>query len=324
MSAVEAPLPFKVWTRGKVRDVYDLGDKLLIVASDRISAYDSILPTPIPQKGILLTQLSNFWFEKLASVCPNHLLETDAARFPAEIRKDCAGLAGRAVLVRKAARADVECVVRGSLAGSGWKEYQERGEVCGVRLPPGLKESSRLPEPIFTPATKAEQGAHDENISFDRAAELLGRSVAEKLRDLSLKIFAEASRHAAARGFLLADTKFEFGRVGDRVGAPGAGAPGDGRISASGAPGAGAPGDGGWVLIDEALTPDSSRFWDAASYAPGRPQDSFDKQYVRDYLDKIRWDRRPPAPPLPPDVAARTRDKYVSAYERLTDRAFAW
>jgi phosphoribosylaminoimidazole-succinocarboxamide synthase len=308
MSAVEAPLPFKVWTRGKVRDVYDLGDKLLIVASDRISAYDFILPTPIPQKGILLTQLSNFWFEKLAPVCPNHLLETDVARFPAEIRKDCAGLAGRAVLVRKAERADVECVVRGYLAGSGWKEYQERGEVCGVRLPPGLKESSRLPEPIFTPATKAEQGAHDENISFDRAAELLGRSIAEKLRGLSLKIFAEASRHAAAKGFILADTKFEFGRVGDRMSAPGAGA----------------SGDGGWVLIDEALTPDSSRFWDAASYAPGRPQDSFDKQYVRDYLDKIRWDRRPPAPPLPPDVAARTRDKYVSAYERLTDRTFAW
>lgn len=294
-SPAETGVALKLWTQGKVRDVYDLGANLLIVASDRISAYDFVLPTPIPQKGILLTQLSNFWFNRLSGVCPNHLVATRVDQFPADVRKECAGMDGRAVLVKKAKRVDIECVVRGYLAGSGWKEYQESGTVCGVKLPAGLRESEKLPEPIFTPATKAEQGLHDENISFEKMVELTGRPLAEKLRDLSLKVFAAASNHAAAKGFLLADTKFEFGEL-------------DGKI----------------ILIDEALTPDSSRFWDAAAYEPGGPQDSFDKQYVRDYLNQIQWNRQPPVPTLPPEVVRRTQEKYMSAYERLTGEKFAW
>jgi len=288
-------VPFKVWTKGKVRDVYDLGEHLLIVASDRVSAYDFVLPTPIPKKGILLTQLSNFWFDKLSLVCPNHLVAKDVADFPAEIRKDCGGLEGRAVLVKKAKRVDIECVVRGYLAGSGWKEYQESRSVCGVQLPEGLVESSKLPEPIFTPATKAEQGLHDENISFERTAQLIGQALAEKLRDLSLKIFKAASEHAESRGFILADTKFEFGLLGEKI-----------------------------ILIDEALTPDSSRFWDRGAYQPGKQQDSFDKQYVRDYLNQIKWNRQPPVPELPPEVVKRTQEKYISAFERLTSQTFSW
>jgi phosphoribosylaminoimidazole-succinocarboxamide synthase len=287
-------LPFRVWTRGKVRDVYDLGERLLIVASDRISAYDHVLPTPVPDKGRLLCTMSNFWFARLAGVCPNHLVETDAAKFPKELQPHRAALEGRAVLVRKAQRVDIECVVRGYLAGSGWKEYGESGTVCGVPLPAGLTESAKLPEPIFTPATKEAVGRHDENITFERMSAQVGEERAEALRALSLKIFAEASAWAASRGFLLADTKFEFGEV-----------------------------DGKLTLIDEALTPDSSRFWEAAAYKPGGPQESFDKQFVRDYLNKIGWDRRPPAPPLPEDVVARTREKYVQAYERITGSSFS-
>jgi phosphoribosylaminoimidazole-succinocarboxamide synthase len=291
----EKPVPFKRLIRGKVRDVYDLDPYLLIVASDRISAYDFVLPTPVPKKGVLLTQLSNFWFERLASLCPNHLVATEVREFPAEIRKECAGLEGRSVLVKKAKRVDIECVVRGYLSGSGWKEYQKGGSVCEIRLPKGLVESSRLPEPIFTPATKAAEGLHDENISFDRMAGLVGRARAEQLRDLSLRIFQAALRIAEERGFILADTKFEFGEV-------------DGRL----------------ILIDEALTPDSSRFWEKNAYQPGRAQDSFDKQFVRDYLNQIGWNRHPPVPALPPDVVKKTQEKYIAAYERLTGRKFAW
>jgi phosphoribosylaminoimidazole-succinocarboxamide synthase len=287
-------LPFKVWTRGKVRDVYDLEDNLLIVATDRISAYDFVLPTPVPDKGKILCQTSNFWFSRLADLCPNHLVATSVAEFPEEIRRYCAGLDGRTVLVKKAKRVDIECVVRGYLAGSGWKEYQQNRSVCGVKCPEGLLESSRLPEPIFTPATKAPDGEHDENISFERMVEIVGRPVSEKLRDLSLAIFKTASRYAEERGFILADTKFEFGER-------------DGQI----------------ILIDEALTPDSSRFWDKATYQAGKSQDSFDKQYVRDYLTQIKWNRQPPVPALPADVVQRTREKYIAAYERLTGKKFA-
>jgi phosphoribosylaminoimidazole-succinocarboxamide synthase len=279
--------------RGKVRDVYDLGDALLIVASDRLSAFDVVLPTPIPQKGRILTQLSNFWFERTRGIVPNHLLARpldQVVRDP-EARR---ALTGRAVVARKAVPLKVEAIVRGYLAGSGWAEYQREGTVCGIRLPPGLRESERLPEPIFTPSTKAPAGAHDENIGFDSAADIIGREAAEQVRRLSLAIYTEAAAWAAARGILIADTKFEFGRV-----------------------------DGAIILIDEALTPDSSRFWPAAEYAPGRPQPSFDKQYVRDYLNGIGWDHRPPAPALPPDVALRTAAKYREALERLTGAALA-
>lgn len=287
-------LPFKIWTRGKVRDVYDLEDHLLIVATDRISAYDFVLPTPVPDKGKVLCQTSNFWFAKLVDVCPNHLVATTVAEFPEYVRCHCAGLEGRTVLVKKAKRVDIECVVRGYLAGSGWKEYQENHSVCGVKLPAGLMESSKLPEPIFTPATKAPDGEHDENISFERMAGLVGKSLAEQLRDISLKIFNAASVHAESRGFILADTKFEFGER-------------DGKI----------------IWIDEALTPDSSRFWDKETYQAGRPQDSFDKQFVRDYLVKIKWNKKPPVPSLPDDVVQRTRAKYIAAYERITGQTFS-
>jgi phosphoribosylaminoimidazole-succinocarboxamide synthase len=289
----EVPLPFKVFTRGKVRDVYDFGENLLIVASDRISAYDHVLPTPVPGKGEVLCRTSNFWFEKLKGVCPNHLVAMDAKDFPAEAKPFAEQLKGRSVLVRKAKRVDVECVARGYLAGSGWKEYKESGAVCGVKLPAGLVESSKLPEPIFTPATKEAVGVHDENISFERMAALTGREVADKLKGLTLRLFKEASAYAETRGFLLADTKFEFGLV-------------DGKV----------------VLIDEALTPDSSRYWDRETYKPGTAQDSFDKQYVRDYLTRIGWDRKAPAPALPEDVVRNTRAKYVAAYERLTGNKF--
>ena len=286
-------LPFKVWTRGKVRDVYDLGDHLLIVATDRISAYDFVLPTPVPDKGKVLCQTSNFWFAKLADVCPNHLVATEVAKFPDDIRRACAGLDGRTVLVKKAKRVDIECVVRGYLAGSGWKEYKESQSVCGVKLPAGLQESSKLPAPIFTPATKAPDGEHDENISFDRMVALVGADLAQRLRDVSLKIFNAASAHAESKGFILADTKFEFGER-------------DGKI----------------IWIDEALTPDSSRFWDKAAYQAGRSQDSFDKQFVRDYLVQIKWNKQPPVPTLPDDVVQKTREKYIAAYERITGTLF--
>jgi phosphoribosylaminoimidazole-succinocarboxamide synthase len=271
--------------RGKVRDIYDLGDKLLIVATDRLSAFDVVMPTPIPDKGRVLTQLSLFWFELLKSVIPNHVL--DAAEFPPPFRAYREQLAGRAMLVKKTQPLPIECVVRGYLSGSGWKEYQAEGKVCGITLPAGLRESEKLPEPIFTPATKASTG-HDENIPFERAAEMLGKPLAEKVRAVSLDIYNHAAAYAAPRGVLLADTKFEFGLLGEEL-----------------------------IWIDEALTPDSSRFWPAAQYKPGGAQPSFDKQFVRDYLERIQWPKTPPGPELPPDVVAATRAKYREAFRIL-------
>ena len=271
--------------RGKVRDIYDLGDKLLMVATDRLSAFDVVMPTPIPDKGRVLTQLSLFWFELLKSVIPNHVL--DAAEFPAPFHTYRAQLAGRAMLVKKTQPLPIECVVRGYLSGSGWKEYQAEGKVCGITLPAGLRESEKLPEPIFTPATKASTG-HDENIPFERAAEMLGKPLAEKVRAVSLDIYTRAAAYAAPRGVLLADTKFEFGLLGEEL-----------------------------IWIDEALTPDSSRFWPAAQYKPGGAQPSFDKQFVRDYLERIQWPKMPPGPELPSDVVAATRAKYREAFRIL-------
>jgi phosphoribosylaminoimidazole-succinocarboxamide synthase len=273
-------------SRGKVRDIYDCGDTLLIVATDRLSAFDVVLPTPIPDKGRVLTQLSLYWFETLRDIVPNHVLS--ATKFPAEFAPFTAQLAGRAMLVRKTQPLAIECVVRGYISGSGWKDYKSTGKICGIELPAGLREAEKLPEPIFTPATKATTG-HDENISFTRAMEIVGREVAEEVRALSLEIYRRASELAAARGIIIADTKFEFGTDGDEI-----------------------------IWIDEALTPDSSRFWPADGYAPGRSQPSFDKQYVRDYLECIGWSKTPPAPELPVDVVAATTAKYREAYRRLT------
>jgi phosphoribosylaminoimidazole-succinocarboxamide synthase len=285
MSAAPALTELKLHSRGKVREIYELGADLLMVASDRISAYDVILPDPIPDKGAVLTQMSIFWFELLGDVCPNHFLSADV---PAEV-------AGRAIRVRRLEMYPVECVVRGYLSGSGWREYRESQSVCGIELPGGLRESERLPEPIFTPATKAEIGEHDENVDFEHAVRLVGdRHLMENLRDASVELYRRAADHAAARGIILADTKFEFGSH------PGAEV----------------------VLADEVLTPDSSRFWPADEYEPGRGQRSFDKQYVRDYLDSSGWDHSPPAPPLPDEVIADTRARYVEAYERLSERRF--
>jgi phosphoribosylaminoimidazole-succinocarboxamide synthase len=276
----------KLHTRGKVREMYEIDDDLLMVASDRISAYDVILPDPIPDKGAVLTQMSVFWFGLLGDVCPNHYLSTEV---PEEV-------AGRAIRVRRLDMYPVECVVRGYLSGSGWREYRESGSVCGIELPDGLRESDRLPEPIFTPATKAELGEHDENVDFERAVEIVGnRGLMEHLRDASVELYRRAAEHAAARGIILADTKFEFGsHAGAEV-----------------------------VLGDEVLTPDSSRFWPADDYEPGRAQRSYDKQYVRDHLDSTGWDHTPPAPNLPEEVIANTRARYVEAYERLSEREFA-
>jgi phosphoribosylaminoimidazole-succinocarboxamide synthase len=274
--------------RGKVRDIYDAGDKLLIVATDRLSAFDVILQTPIPDKGRVLTQLSLFWFDLLRDVIPNHVLS--ATEFPAPFDAYREELAGRSMLVRKTAPLPIECVVRGYVSGSGWKDYRATGQICGIALPPGLRESDRLPEPIFTPATKAATG-HDENISFERAASLIGNERARQVRDVSLEIYRRAAAYAEPRGILLADTKFEFGLLSDEL-----------------------------IWIDEALTPDSSRFWPAAQYKPGGPQPSFDKQFVRDYLESIRWPKTPPGPELPPEVVAATRGKYREAYRILTGR----
>ena len=280
--------------RGKVRDVYDLGDKLLIVATDRLSAFDVVMPTPIPDKGKVLTQLSLFWFDLLQNVIPNHILS--ATDFPAPFDAYYEQLAGRAMLVRKTQPLPIECVVRGYLSGSGWKEYQATGKVCGIALPSGLRESDKLPEPIFTPATKATSG-HDENISFERASELIGKPLAEKVRAISIEIYNRASAYAAPRGVLLADTKFEFGLLNNLR---------PGREAAE-----------ELIWIDEALTPDSSRFWPASQYRPGGAQPSFDKQFVRDYLERIQWPKTPPGPELPPDVVAATRAKYREAYRIL-------
>jgi phosphoribosylaminoimidazole-succinocarboxamide synthase len=275
----------KLHSTGKVREIYELDGDLLMVASDRISVYDVIMPTAIPEKGKVLTQMSIFWFETTGDIVPNHFISADV---PEEATD-------RGIRVRKLEMYPIECVVRGYLSGSGWREYRQSGAVCGIELPPGLQESDRLPEPIFTPATKAELGDHDENIDFERAAALLGdRTLAEELRRISIELYEHAAAHAAERGIILADTKFEFGHYdGAEV-----------------------------VLADEVLTPDSSRFWPADSYQPGRSQPSFDKQYVRDWADATGWDHTPPAPELPADVVEQTRAKYVEAYERITERAF--
>lgn len=280
--------------RGKVRDIYDLGDKLLIVATDRLSAFDVILPTPIPDKGRVLTQLSLFWFDLLKDVIPNHVLS--ATDFPAPFDKHLDELAGRSMVVRKTQPLPIECVVRGYVSGSGWKDYCATGKICGIALPAGLRESDRLPEPIFTPATKAATG-HDENISFEHAAGLIGEDQAERVRAVSIEIYRRAAAYAEPRGVILADTKFEFGTLNHRNG--------------------GGETNGELMWIDEALTPDSSRFWPAAQYHPGGPQPSFDKQFVRDYLERIRWPKTPPGPELPAEVVASTRAKYREAYRIL-------
>jgi phosphoribosylaminoimidazole-succinocarboxamide synthase len=277
--------------RGKVRDVYRVDDRLLIVATDRISAFDYILPTGIPGKGRVLTQLSIFWFDFLRDLTPTHFLTARVDDYPGPLQRYSDQLEGRSMLVKRARMVDIECVARGYISGSGWKEYREQGTVCGIRLPRGLRESDRLPEPIFTPATKAQTG-HDENIPFERMEELIGADLARRLSELTLEIYERAARYAETKGIIIADTKFEFGFVGDEL-----------------------------VLGDEVLTPDSSRFWPADSYKPGGPQLSFDKQFVRDYLESIRWNKQPPAPPLPEEVAARTSDKYRQAYAVLTGSA---
>jgi len=277
--------------RGKVRDIYAAGDdRLLLVATDRISAFDCVLPNPIPDKGRILTQLSLFWFDFLRDATPNHLITADVDEYPEPLRAYRDQLEGRSMLVRRARMVEVECVARGYLAGSGWKEYRSSGTVCGIPLPPGLRECDRLPQPLFTPAYKAQSG-HDENIPFSKVESLAGRETAAKLRDLTLDIYSRAAAYAESRGILLADTKFEFGWVDDML-----------------------------VLADEVLTPDSSRFWPADAYQPGKPQPSFDKQYVRDYLESLAWDKTPPAPELPPDVIEKTSEKYREAYRRLTGK----
>jgi phosphoribosylaminoimidazole-succinocarboxamide synthase len=272
--------------RGKVRDIYDLGDKLLIVATDRLSAFDVVLPTPIPDKGRVLTQLSLFWFNLLKDVVPNHVLSATDFPPPFDSHKD--DLAGRSMVVRKTRPLTIECVVRGYVSGSGWKDYRATGKICGIALPAGLRESDRLPDPLFTPSTKASAG-HDENISFEQAVSLVGKELAERVRTISLEIYRRAAAYAEPRGVILADTKFEFGLLGHEL-----------------------------IWIDEALTPDSSRFWPATQYKPGGPQPSFDKQFVRDYLERIQWSKTPPGPELPPEVVAATRAKYREAYSILT------
>ena len=280
--------------QGKVRDIFDLDDSLLMVATDRISAFDYVLGSGIPDKGRVLTQLSAFWFERTASIVPNHLLTTEIRDYPAELRQFTDVLAGRSMLVRKTNPVPIECVARGYLSGSGWKEYQASGSVCGVALPAGLRESDRLPAPIFTPATKATSG-HDVNVSEADAAQLVGEPLVRRLRELTLELYAVGAAHAESCGIILADTKFEFGLTDTSE----------------------------IILIDEVLTPDSSRYWPRDQYAPGGPQPSFDKQYVRDYLEQIRWNKQPPVPSLPDDVVVRTREKYVEAYRRLTRKELA-
>jgi phosphoribosylaminoimidazole-succinocarboxamide synthase len=279
----------KLHASGKVRDVYEIGkQQLLFVASDRISAFDYVLATGIPHKGSVLNQLSLFWFDFLADIVPNHLITANVDQYPPEARKYQEQLRGRSMLVRRAEMFAVECVVRGYISGSAWKEYKATGKVSGISLPPGLKESDAFPEPIFTPSTKATTG-HDENISFDQMCDIVGVETASHLRDLTLRVYKKAAAYARQRGIIIADTKFEFGHT-----------------------------EHGITLADEVLTPDSSRFWPAEKYEPGRAQDSYDKQYVRDYLEQIHWNKQPPAPALPPDVARRTSEKYLEAYRQLT------
>jgi phosphoribosylaminoimidazole-succinocarboxamide synthase len=287
---LKSELPFPV-RRGKVRDVYDLGEALLIVATDRISAYDCIMPNGIPDKGKILTALSLFWFQRFAGRFENHLMATEVGRYPAAVRPFAQQLEGRSMLVKKAKVIPIECVARGYLAGSGWKEYQASGTVCGIALPSGLLQCSKLPEPIFTPATKEESG-HDMNVSFDETAARVGAELAALLRERTLSLYKQAADYAATHGVIIADTKFEFGQLPD------------GRV----------------IVIDEVLTPDSSRFWPADEYEPGHDQPSFDKQYVRNYLESQPWNKTPPAPRLPPEVVVGTRRRYLEAYERLTGR----
>jgi len=277
--------------RGKVRDLYAVGDALLMVATDRISAFDHVLGTGIPGKGKILTQISLFWFELVKDIVPNHLIASEVEDFPEPLQKYADQLEGRSMLVKRAQMFPVECVARGYLAGSGWKEYKAGGTVCGIKLPAGLEDGSRLPEPLFTPSTKSQDGTHDENISFATVEHAVGANRAQELRRLTLDIYAKASRHAESRGLILADTKFEFGMIGD-----------------------------GMVLADEVLTPDSSRFWEASAWKPGGAQPSFDKQFVRDYLESIHWNKQAPAPSLPDDVSQRTLEKYLEAFRRLTGR----
>jgi len=278
-----------LFNRGKVRDIYDLGDNLLLVASDRISAFDVILPTLIPDKGKILTALSVYWFNVIKDILPHHLITTDVDQFPAACQPHKAKLEGRTMLVKKSLPAPVECIVRGYLAGSGWKDYQKTGAVCGIPLPKGLVEAARLDEPIFTPSTKAPVGAHDVNITFDEMVTKVDKKRAEKMRDATVAIYSRARALAETKGIIIADTKFEFGIEGDEI-----------------------------ILIDEVLTPDSSRFWPMAGYEPGKTPDSFDKQFVRDYLVNLPWDMKSPAPELPPDIVRKTQDKYLEALKRLT------
>jgi phosphoribosylaminoimidazole-succinocarboxamide synthase len=278
-----------LFKRGKVRDVYNLGEHLLMVASDRISCFDVVLPTEIPGKGKILTELSAYWFRTMEDIIPHHLLTTDVAKFPSICRRYRDKLEGRTMLVEKAVPAPIECVVRGYLVGSGWKEYRERGQVCGIPLPAGLKEAARLEEPIFTPSTKAPVGEHDENITFQQMVDRVGKEKAETMRRLSIAIYLRAREIADARGIIIADTKFEFGLADQRL-----------------------------ILIDELLTPDSSRFWPVEGYQPGKAPESFDKQYVRDYLLSLNWDTRPPVPTLPPEIVQKTQEKYSEALRRLT------
>jgi phosphoribosylaminoimidazole-succinocarboxamide synthase len=281
----------KLKGRGKVRDIYDLGDRLLIVATDRMSAFDVVMPNPIPDKGRILTQLSNFWFDLTRDLVPNHVLSTEVGDYPKECQPYQEMLRSRSMLVVKTEVLPVECVVRGYLSGSGWEEYQKTGEVCGITLPKGLRESSKLEEPIFTPATKAEIGLHDENIPFEKVEKTVGKDLARKVKSISLAIYKKTSDFAEQRGILIADTKMEFGMRGGKL-----------------------------ILIDELLTPDSSRFWPENEYQPGGPQKSFDKQFLRDYLLSIRWDKSPPAPQLPEEIVRKTREKYLEAYERLVGK----
>jgi phosphoribosylaminoimidazole-succinocarboxamide synthase len=277
--------------RGKVRDLYAVGDDLLLVATDRISAFDHVLGSGIPGKGKILTQISLFWFDLLADIVPNHLITADVSRYPDALRPFADQLADRSMLVKRASMFPVECVARGYLAGSGWKEYKSAGTVCGIALPAGLLDGPQLPDPVFTPATKSQDGEHDENISFNETVALIGEEDANELRRLSLALYQKAQRHASSRGLILADTKFEFGRTAKGI-----------------------------ILADEVLTPDSSRFWEGAEWKPGGAQPSFDKQYVRDYLESIRWNKQAPAPGLPDEVVERTQGKYLEAFRRLTGR----
>ena len=279
----------KLLKRGKVRDMYDLGEHLLMVATDRISAFDVVMTEPIPDKGVILTQISLFWFERMKPIVANHVVTGNVDEYPKSCRPYARELKGRSLLVKKAAPLSIECVARGYISGSGWTSYQASGEICGIKLPAGLKESERLPEPIFTPATKEELGAHDINIDFEEAKKRVGRELAERVRELTLAIYRAGAALAETKGIIIADTKFEFGLVGDQL-----------------------------ILIDELLTPDSSRFWPKASYAPGGAQQSYDKQYLRDYLLSTRWNKTPPPPPLPDEVIRGTRQKYLEALKQLS------